>query len=192
MGFKKRLKYRMMESALSGAGIRRLARKTAITALVLGLVLFVGCVLMLGYSIDRAGKMMSSRPDADLAALRQLVAEKVIILTEKQKAELEPVLRELAKTGQAPQKAAELKEKILAALDASQLKEIKAWKDRKAGEAANLLNEGKASMSEAVSRYWGIPAEKAQGILNGLAGWWQLNRPQDGSAEKLLQELEAK
>jgi len=200
MGLKKKFLRRavgtMVDAATRRNGVGRLAKKTKsikkifLTMAVLGLIFIIGSVALLSYTVSKVSNMVTANPDADLAAMEYLLKDKTIVLTEEQKTRLVPIIRELAKAEQIPEQAKALKEKLWAVLEPAQVKAVKAWKDKTAKEAGALVETGKASATDIIGKYTGISQERVKQTIDGLSGWWQLNGPQKGSTEKLLQEVE--
>ena len=192
VGFKKRLKYQLLENGIRKTGAGRLLKRIMIAVVAAGLIFLISGAALVGYGVNRVNKMMAAKPDADIVALEQLVTRKVITLTGEQKAKLTPLIRDLAKPEQLPEQAKALKEQLWSILEPEQLKMVRTWQVKTEKEAGALAETGGTILSEAVSKYTGISAEQAEKTINSLSGWWQLNAPQKGSVDNLLKEVEGK
>lgn len=165
-------------------------KKVAITAAVIGLILFVGTVTVLYVTVNKVNQMITASPDADLIALERLVSEKAITLTKEQKAKLAPVIKDITVPGQTPEQLKTLKDKIWSNLDPVQIKAVKEWRFTTEKKAGNFIETSKTSIAQTVSDYTGISVEQYQKIIDGLPAWMQLKGQQNNSTDQLLKAVE--
>lgn len=193
--FKRRLVRGALETVMKGNGAGRVVKKIkriVVVAAVCVLVLLIGSVALLGYAVSKVSKIVTANPDADLVALERLLTTKTIVLTEGQKAKLAPVIKDLAKPGQSTDQTKVLKEKMWGILDPVQVKAVNDWRVKAEKEAGTLVETGKSSISEAVSKYTGITPENAKKTIDSLSGWWQLKGSPNGNIDKLQKAVEGK
>lgn len=184
MGIKKAV-FQSCMSRLSAKGKRdrRWLTKMAVFTLATTLLLIVSTGFLLYLAGGKAKELVADRPDPDLTALAQPIAEKSLTLSAEQQRRLAPLLATLAASDLAPEQAAALKTQLLNVFTHAQLAKMEAWNDAAATQAEGLLALSPAVVAT-VAKYTGISAEIIAARINALLAWWQ-PRPPENSVEQL-------
>lgn len=189
MVFKRMLKHRIINSDIRTSAAGRWIKRVALAAVIIGLVFVIGAAALIGFAVSKVSNMMSARPDTDLAALQQLIADKTIVLSTEQKAALTPLLKELAASAENSAQAGTIKEKIWNTLAPEQAKAAREWQSLMEKKAGSIVETSTVPLLEAISKYTGIPAEQLQQPIESLSAWWQLKTQQNASAQELLNQV---
>jgi hypothetical protein len=195
MSFKKTLKYKMLEKGLQTGfqgGLGKWVKRIAITAVVCGIVVVILGVALISYTVSKFNSLAAAKPDTDLMALQQLLQEKTIVLTQEQKANITPLLKELVVQENNPEQTKALKDKVWDILAPEQVKAAAEWKTSMEKQAGSLVESSKAPLAEAISNATGIPAETLKKPLDSLTAWWNLTAKQATEADQLLKQVESK
>ncbi len=166
------------------------AKKILTVAAALALI---GTVLaaVLVYSAFMAVKHVTvSPPDLDLVALKELTANKGIVMTEPQRAEILLLARKLTQETLTSAERADLRGQLLGLLEPGQLKQVEAWKAQAIKQAGEFTSTPR-QIAAVVERATGISAASVKNWLDGVLAWWKIKQPGD-NVQGLAEALEEK
>jgi hypothetical protein len=188
MGFSKKILYRIYDvTRHNPRGMKKIIIFTG--AAILCSVVFAGFLIF--SAISGLKGLAASSPDIDLLALQELMANKALLLTETQRAQMTPLVQKILRETIIPSDRADLKRQLYGLLDPIQIKQVEDWK------AANIRKAGKFTSTpqniiSALERYTGISMKPLrEWIDNVLLSWWKITKPED-SAKGLIEVLNEK
>jgi hypothetical protein len=123
--------------------------------------------------------MASATPDTDLIALRELIDNKVLVLTEAQKSKILPLVKKMSEGTIPGADKLVLKKQIYDLLEPNQRSSVDAWK-RDAAMKSDKIESVPQQLISAIERYTGLSMKSIQP--------WKVKKPED-SAGRLADEL---
>lgn len=190
MSWKKSIIYQiaryMIKNRHSGNYARTL-RRLAFAFIIIVLILGIGAVALVGYTINKISSPVKVQ-NWDLVALEQLIRQKVIVLTEEQKAALIPIIKELNNPALAPQAKENLTRQMDQVLGPAQVQKLQEWQKQTQAQTKGFISSGKSAVSGLLSRYGDVPN---QVLRNGLTGWRDLLGRTHTGTDGLLKALSA-
>lgn len=190
MSVKKKLMLGLFKEAIRNRGFRGYFKKILISAAVLGLVLTVGTVLIVSYSLNQVNKIFTDATNINIVALERLVSEKAIMLSEEQKATIVPLLKQLANQEQTAEQTKNTETEILSVLSDKQMELVLVQADKIKAEGNKLVAAGRSTIEELINKYTGLSLENGKNLINSLSVWWDVNVKSNNESENLLKQLE--
>jgi hypothetical protein len=184
MSVKKLILYRILDRARSDPRWMKKAVMIASIA-VLSFVVIAGFLAFL--AITSIKDMVTSTPDRDLIALRELISNKVLVLTERQKSAMLPLVQKLSERGLSAEVRADAKAQLYDLLEPDQKSRVDAWKSEAARKSAQVDTIPLQILS-AIERYTGLSMKSLSTWTDALSAWWKVKKPED-SAGRLADEL---
>lgn len=184
MSIKKVILHRILDRARSDP---RWMTKAVILAgiAVLSFVVIVG--LLAHLAINSLKDMVSLTPDRDLIALRELMSGKALVLTERQKSAMLPLVQKMSEGGLSADVRADVKAQIYGLLEPDQKAHLDAWM-RDASRKSEQVDTVPVQLVGAVERYTGLSMKSLSTWTDALSAWGKVKKPEN-SAERLVEEM---
>lgn len=186
MSVKKMILYRILDRARSDP--RWMKQAVILSGIaVLGFVVIAGFLAIL--AINSLMNLASAKPDTDLIALRELIANKALVLTEAQKAEMLPLVKKMSEGAIPESDRPDVKKQIYGLLEPDQRNSVDAWK-RDAAMKSGKIETAPQQLIAVIERYTGFSMKSIQPWTDALSSWWKVKKPED-SAGRLADELKS-
>lgn len=184
MSVKKLILYRILDRARSDP---RWMKKTVMIAsiAVLSFVVIAGFLVFL--AITSIKDMVASTSDRDLIALRELMSAKALVMTERQKSAMLPLVQKLSEGGLSADLRADVKAQLYDLLEPDQKSRVDAWK-AEAARRSEQVDTIPLQIISAVERYTGLSMKSITLWTDALSAWWKVKKPEN-SAERLVEEM---
>ena len=184
MDLKKMIRYRYLDRARNDP---RWLKKTIVIAGIAVLCFVVIAGFMTILAINSLMNMASAKPDTDLIALRELIGNKVLVLTEAQKSGMLPLVKKMSEGTIPEADRSDVKKQIYGLLEPDQRSSVDAWK-RDAAMKSDKIQSVPQQLISAIERYTGLSMKSIQPWTDALSSWWKVKKPED-SASRLADEL---